>query len=63
MKTPEVRVMGRVTAATATAITLTNQTAQDAGALGATQTTVVTNGTSLAGIAVGDRLEIRISAL
>jgi hypothetical protein len=62
MKAPEVRIEGSVTASTATAVTLTKSGSTDAGALGATVTTLVTNGTALAGIAVGDRLEIRIRA-
>lgn len=63
MNAPEVLVEGSVTASTATAVTLTKSGSRDAGALGATVTTVVINGTSLAGIAVGDRLEVRVRAL
>jgi Na+/glutamate symporter len=63
MKAPEVRIHGSVTTATATALTVTPSGAKDANAIGATLTTVVINGTGIAGFVVGDRLELRLRAL
>lgn len=63
MKAPEVRFEGRVSASTATAVTLVPSTGRDANVGNATVTTVVVNGTGFSGIAVGDRLTIRMNAM
>jgi hypothetical protein len=64
MKTPELRIQGTLTAGTATALTITPSVDSMDNKPGGTITTVVVNGTGLtgAGVAVGDRLEVRITS-
>lgn len=63
MKAPEVRFEGRVSASTATAVTLVPTGGRDAGLGSATVTSIVVNGTGFSGIAVGERLELRMNAM
>jgi hypothetical protein len=60
MVTPEIRVHGRVTAASATSVTVTPGTAHDAAAAG-TISTVTIAGTGLKGFAVGDPIAVRFT--
>jgi hypothetical protein len=60
MKVNVVRVDGTVTAASATAMTVTPTVVR--GNLGATVTTVVVNGTALSGNAVGDRVTVTLES-
>jgi hypothetical protein len=61
MKMPQVLLQGKVTAASATAVTVTPGTdTWDAKGAG-TITTVVINGTGLTGFAVGNWITIRVN--
>jgi hypothetical protein len=60
MKVNEVRIEGAVSAASATAMTITPTAVR--GNLGATVTTIVVNGTALSGNAVGDRIAVTLES-
>ena len=61
MNTPEFRVLRRVTAASATAVTVTPSVdTMDTGGSGQVSTVTI-NGTGLKGFAVGDSLAVKIT--
>lgn len=60
MVTPEIRVPGTVTAASATSVVVTPNTLHDAAA-GGTISTVTIAGTSLRGYAVGDHIVVKLT--
>lgn len=61
MVTPGVRIVGKVTAASATAVTITpGVDTMDRGGVGSL-TTVVLNGTGLTGFRVGEPLAVRVT--
>ena len=63
MKIPQAPINGTVTAATATAVTITpGVDTMDKGAVGASITTVVLNGTGFSQFRVGDNITVRVSA-
>jgi hypothetical protein len=64
MKIPELRVQGTVTTATVTALTVTPSVDTMDKQAGGAIATVVVNGTGLGatGVAVGDRVEVRITS-
>jgi hypothetical protein len=63
MKTPQIELDVRVSASTATAVTLTpNVDSPDRAAAGLISTLVI-NGSALTGYAVGDRIHVRLNAM
>ena len=61
MKTPQITVQGKVTAASATAVTVTPGVSTWDVNAGGKLNTVVLNGTGLVGYAVGDPITVTVS--
>ena len=63
MQVPSTTINGKVSAATATAVTITpGVDTMDKGGIGATVTSVVLNGTGFSQFRVGDNISVRVSA-